>query len=242
MEISGFTAFDADDLLAPRINHECMPRWKLGFHVDAAREAFVIVERALKEKGRLTNNKLFGRRLIQSIFKNSSVYVKVPLAEQGQEFAQSYFDAVFSYYRNYVMHDGRSIDAKISARIMIIASELLELLDASQLTLGQHGGIEGLLRVVGCVDKEQFTELLLIVDGFCTTDWTFDGLFQEIALKGFEDFQFEALFELGLVEISTSPLQDIEMNSRFRDDAMSFEVLSLTELGRSVVSLAKGDK
>jgi hypothetical protein len=110
----------------------------------------ILVEQALKEKGLTKENyKKYGQTLITSLFrtggKERSVKLRIPLGEDLQAQAEAFFQGVFSYYRNYTAHDGSRVDKRISLRIMIIASELLDLIDASALSFSDIGGVDGLI-------------------------------------------------------------------------------------------------
>ena len=116
-------------LLAPRIQKNCVELFDDGYFTASAREALVQVEKAIKHKGK-TGNKLYGVKLIRHLFEGKKeVVLRVPLGDDLQKEAKNYFQSVFSYYRNYVAHDGALLDQKIAFRILIIASELLELID-----------------------------------------------------------------------------------------------------------------
>ena len=130
-------------LIAPRIEKHCLPLFDAGFFKDSAREALVQVEKAMKEKGK-TGTKMYGVRLIKGLFEGKKGYIaESSSGEDLQESAKEYFKGVFSYYRNYVAHDGSLVDDKIALRILIVASELLELIESSELKLTDRGGVEG---------------------------------------------------------------------------------------------------
>ncbi len=57
---------DLEKLLAPRVLHHGAELHKSGHHRHAAREAMVLVEKALKEKGRIEDVQ-FGIRLIRNL-------------------------------------------------------------------------------------------------------------------------------------------------------------------------------
>ena len=84
----------------------------------------------------------FGKTLIDSLFtiggKYKTVKLRVPLGDDLQEQAKSYFASVFAYYRNYLAHDGSRIDKNSALRILVLASELLDLIDASSLSYRTH--------------------------------------------------------------------------------------------------------
>lgn len=225
---------DIKKLLAPRIEKNCLSLYESGEHKHAAREALVQVELALREKARLGSDS-FGAGLIQRAFKgHQGVVLKVPLGDDLQEKAQKYFEAVFSYYRNYIAHDGTHIDEVLSLRILFIASDLLEILQASSLSLADRGGIKGLVRIMECGSTQKLVKLLQLLDGYCMPEQTYDGLFEMLYKNGFNDEQFQATFEIGLIIMSNFCAQD-----PLFEDLDEMERLDLTELGRQVVELAK---
>ena len=129
----------------------------------------VQVELALKQKGNVEDIQ-FGARLIENLLRGGQgVILRVPLGDELQKQAQQFFKGVFSYYRNYTAHDGSKIDERMALRILIIASELLELIDAAELTLTDAGGVETLVRVGGFGSSERLSRLLHLLTGL--TRW-----------------------------------------------------------------------
>jgi len=209
-------------LLAPRIEAECLGLWKDGQYPSAAREALVIVELAVKKKGKVEDIGLIGKKLIEKLFKGKDIVrLKIPFSDQLQDKAQEYFTGVFGYYRNYAAHDGAKIDARIAARILIIASELLELIEASELTLRQVGDIEGLVKIGEFESPARMIKLLKLLDGYHMPESTYDALFEDLLMQGFEDRHVQATIELGLIEMHSG--------------AETIEWLQLTDLGREVL-------
>jgi len=176
---------DLDNLLAPRIAKNCLPLLKDGHFKHAAREAMVQVELALKQKGRVENMQ-FGTQLIGNLFAGKKcVKLCVPLGNELQMQAERFFNGVFTYYRNYAAHDGSRIDERIALRVLIIASELLELIHASELTLTDAGGLEGLVKIGRFGNSQRLVRLLKLLDNYHMPELTYDGLFEDLALSGF---------------------------------------------------------
>ncbi|MEW5870998.1 MAG: TIGR02391 family protein [Chloroflexota bacterium] len=194
-----------EETLNPRIKKHCLPLWQDGYYRHAAHESMIQVENALKEKGLVSEkNKIYGRtlikRLLDSSGKEKSVKLRVPLGEDLQQQAKNYFEGVFGYYRNYTAHDGSKIDKPISARIMIIACELLDLIDASNLSFTDIGGIDGLLELGAFSSKQQIYDVLVHLEAQYLPDGMTDGLLEELFEKfGVDETEFFALFDLGLV-------------------------------------------
>jgi hypothetical protein len=220
------------ELLAPRIAKNCLPQLLNGYSIDAAREAMVQVELALKEKGKIeVADKLFGVTLIRKLFEGThGVRLRVPLGEDEQVHAQKYFDGVFTYYRNYTAHDGRTIDAKVALRVLIIASELLELLDASELTLADSGGVEGLLRIGGFKSPEHLGTLLTLLNDYVMPAGTYDGLYEDLVKSGFEETDIEKLVDLDLIEMHSGEFET-PTGHQFSSETEAMEWFEVTERG-----------
>jgi hypothetical protein len=189
--------------LSPRIQKHCLKLWQDEHYKHAAREAVVQVELALKEKGMVKDGR-FGKTLIDSLFtvggKHKTVKLCVPLGEDLQEQARSYFSSVFAYYRNYLAHDGSKIDKNSALRILVITSELLDLIDASSLSYSDLGGVEGLLKAGIFDSKDQLLGVLKTCDGYALPGHDADGLREQIfEYYGALDHNLDAVFELNLV-------------------------------------------
>jgi uncharacterized protein (TIGR02391 family) len=160
---------DAEQLLSPRIAKHCIPLYNDGHFKHAAHEAMIQVELALKEKGQVKDNR-FGHTLMESLFgvggKGQYIRLWVPLGQELQSQAEQLFKGTFAYYRNYSAHDGSKIDQYQCLRIMILASELLDLIDASSLSFSDIGGVEGLIKAGAFASKEQVLGLLDLLDGY----------------------------------------------------------------------------
>jgi hypothetical protein len=229
-----------EKLLSPRMQKHCLPQHKDKHFKDAAREAMVQIELALKEKG-LVDDKLFGQQLIDSLFtlggKNQNAKLCVPFGEQLQDQAKALFKGVFAYYRNYLAHDGSKINETQASRILILASELLDLIDASSLSFADVGGIEGLVKVGPFADKEALGKLLGILDDLYLPDP--DGAkFRDIAFnEGFIDIQFDAVFDLDLViyeEFDHTPSLEEILALGLDNVPNMFGHTQLTSLGKKV--------
>jgi hypothetical protein len=237
--------YNVVELLSARIQKHCSPLWNDGYFKHAAHEAMILVEQALKEKGLTKENYMkFGQTLITSLFriggKETSVKLRVPLGEDLQTQAEAFFQGVFSYYRNYTAHDGSKIDNRISLRIMIIASELLELIDSSALSFSDIGGVNGLLAKGVFENKEQLSSLLASLSGYFP-DGDLDGLREELFEKhGILEHHLEAVLELDLVRYNEDDYfpDEEEMRSVWINDSppQTLGHFELTELGERFVS------
>lgn len=125
---------DLDKILHQRIIDKCLSLYQDGYFPHAAFESRKQVELALKEKTDI-KEKLFGARLINQIFgSGKGIKLKNPLGDDLQEQKKSFFNGTFSYYRNYAAHDGSKIDEVMCIRIMVIASNLLDIINASAIS------------------------------------------------------------------------------------------------------------
>jgi len=191
-----------EELLSPRITKHCMPLYVDGHYKHAAHEAMTQVELALKEKGQV-KDKRFGYTLVESLFqaggKGQYIRLRVPLGQDLQSKAEQLFKGAFSYYRNYSAHDGSRIGQRQCLRIMILASELLDLIDASSLTFADIGGVDGLIKTGAFTSREQLLGLLKLLDGYYVVDEAFDGLYEAMFEQlGVDDLQLQAVLELDL--------------------------------------------
>jgi len=220
-------------LLHPRIIESCEKIFNDGHYHSAASKSMIEVEIALKEKGKF-DNKLHGSRLIERAFGNgNNVRLKIPLMGVTQMDARAYFKGVFKYYRNYLAHDGRDITEDICLKIFVLASELLTMIGASQISLTGIGGVKGVIAKYGFDKRERLSELLEILSAQTFPHETFDGMFEDLANKGFSDEQYEIVSELDLVEYKSKKLN----HSMSEDDPEwdDFGWLELTDLGKEVI-------
>ncbi|MFC1728778.1 TIGR02391 family protein [candidate division KSB1 bacterium] len=224
--------------IAPRIKKHCAFLFDDGLFKESAREALVQVEKALKEKGKTGNKHLYGVRLINNLFKGKEgVLLKVPLGEELQEKAKKYFDGVFSYYRNYAAHDGSLIDEKIALRILVLASDLLELIESSELTLSDRGGIKELVRIGDFGSEERLYTLLGLLNGYGMPESMYDGLFEMLGFNGFDEDALEQVIILGLLEIRYDQAEI--PNSGMYPEFEEYEWFELTEMGKEVMQNLK---
>ena len=220
--------------LSPRINKHCLKLWQDEQYKHAAREAMVQIELALKDKGMVKDNR-FGKTLVDSLFtiggKNKTVKLCVPLGGKLQEQAKNYFVSVFSYYRNYLAHDGSNIDENSALRVLVIASELLDLIDASSLSFVDLGGIEGLLKSELFDTEDQLFGVLKTCDGYAILGHDADGLRETVFENyGAVDRHLDAIFDLDLVRYTDTEYFDPDYGSE------KGGWLELTDLGKQFIA------
>ena len=219
--------------LSPRIVKHCLKLWQDRHYKHAAREAIVQVELALKEKGMVNDNR-YGKTLIDSLFtiggKHRAVKLRVPLGDDLQEQAKSYFVSVFTYYRNYLAHDGSNIDENSGLRVLVISSELLDLIDASSLSFADLGGIEGLLKLGLFESEDQLLGVLKTCNGYALIGHDDDGLREAILENyGAEDHHLDIIFDLDLVRYTDTEFFDPDYG--YEDGGL----LELTDLGKKFI-------
>ncbi len=223
-------------LLHHRIAESCLSLFENGHVAQAAAEAMKQVELALKEKSGQPGD--FGRRLVRRILGGKApVTLKVRLDQQAQEQVQTFFDGAFGYYRNYAFHDGSNITEVIAARVMIVASDLLDIIEASRLSFSGVGGVEGLVKGGFFDSPRQFYELLHWLNGQCIVDDVSDGFLEELYRSGFNEDQIHCVFDLGLVTMHQEPVFDEDLGDYGAEWIDTFE---WTDQGRMV--LAEGEE
>ena len=231
---------ELDVFLHPRILKKCISLYESGFFPDAAFNAMKQVELAFKEKVGIEDEKhLFGSRLYEKYLgSGKSIKLKVPLGDNLQKEAREVFKSVFSYYRNYLAHkEGNKVDKINYMRILIIASELLDLISASSISYTEIGGIEGLIKQGIFENKLQLFNLLSFISSQVFPHEAFDGMLEDLIREDYTKSQYEAVFDLGLAEYHS------EMrNHSFPgepEDWDDFGWFELTPQGRKVLNQLK---
>ena len=230
---------ELEELLNPRVIKHCMPLYRNEHYKHAALEAMIQVEKALKEKaGEGGDIKGYGVRLATNLLgKGKGIKLRVPLGEDLQQQARALFEGAFAYYRNYAAHDGTKIDQRICLRIMVLASELLDLIGASSLSFADVGGIEGLVKAGAFKDKEELVSLLEFLDGHYLPDEDGVGFYENLYERGFRDSQLEAVIELDLVQYQVEDYvpstYELLHDPSYPDTMAWFE---LTDLGKKAVA------
>ncbi len=222
------------DLLHPRILQHCEKLFQDSHFKHAAHEAMIQVELALKEKSGETNK--YGVNLVSTLFgKDKGIKLRVPFGDDLQKHAHTWFKGAFSYYRNYTAHDGSKIQERSCARILVTASELLELIGASSKNFADIGGVEGLVKQGLFKDRNRVKELLKIMDGYCLPDHICDGFYEMLFENGFGNDHVAALIEVGLVEYKSEPynhLKGIKIDTEDLPDEVGW--FELTGIGKKI--------
>nr|AAU82403.1 hypothetical protein GZ17C7_22 [uncultured archaeon GZfos17C7]AAU83613.1 hypothetical protein GZ32E4_20 [uncultured archaeon GZfos32E4]AAU84061.1 hypothetical protein GZ36D8_17 [uncultured archaeon GZfos36D8] len=228
------TKIDIDKLLHQRIIDKCKSLYKDGHFPQAALESMKQVELALKEKAEI-GEKLFGARLIDRLLgSGESIKLKIPLGDELQEQAKSLFKGAFFYYRNYTAHDGDKIDETICIRVMVLASELLDLIGASSISFTEIGGVKGLIKQGIFDDESQIADLLCLLSSQSFIDEDYSGLFEDLAIGGYSDSQYQAIFDLDLAELR-SKIGTHEFPG-YPADFDKIEWFELTPTGRKILN------
>jgi len=231
---------DLNNLLHPRIIDRSISLYKDGYFSQAAMAAMKQVELAFKEKtGIEDEEKLFGVRLYEKILgSGKSIKLKVPLGDKLQKEAKELFKSASSYYRNYLAHkEGDKVNKIICIRIMILASELLDLVDASYVSFAEIGEVKGLIKQGIFENEKQLSDLLSFLSSQVFPHEAFDGMFEGLAERGYSEKQYEIIFDLGIAEYHS------EMrNHSFPgepEDWDDFGWFELTPQGRKVLNQLK---
>jgi len=228
------TKITLDKLSHQRVINKCKFLYEVGHFPQAALESMKQVELALKEKAEIGEN-LFGARLVDQLFgPGKGIKLKIPLGDGLQEQAKLLFKGAFSYYRNYAAHDGSKIDETICIRVMVLASELLELIGASSISFTEIGGVKELIEQGIFDDESQIADLLSFLSSQVFPHETFDGMFENLAERDYSERQYQVVFDLDLVEYHS------EMrNHNFPGDHADWDTfgwLELTPKGRKVLA------
>jgi uncharacterized protein (TIGR02391 family) len=190
---------ETNDILHPRIIETCLPLYVNGHYQHAALESMKQVERALREKG-LAPKDCFGDRLVNWVLGNGNhITLSVPFGEDLQEKALVLFKGAFGYYRNYAAHDGVKINKTICFRIMILASELLDLVGASEKSLEWIGGVDGLIKAGIFKSAQELIDFFHFLDGQQIIESDVTEYECELEHNGFNKVQEQAMFDFGFI-------------------------------------------
>ncbi|NVN97632.1 TIGR02391 family protein [Candidatus Nomurabacteria bacterium] len=223
---------DTDYLLVlhDRIRSKCLPIFNSGHFKHAAIEAMTTVELSIKEKTGLDIKS--GVALCKNVFNGEKgLQLAVPFGDALQEHASKLFQAVFSYYRNYAAHDGSKIDAKQCIRILVLASELLDLLNASEL---RYEPLRKLVDTGVFPDEASAKKLLTLLDGYSMPELVYDGLYEILAKHGFSDEQMQSLLEIGLMYIGAVNV-NVPLELQIDSEIEEHECFELTAVGRGIL-------
>jgi len=234
------TRINLKDILHKRIINKCIPLYIDGYFPEAAFNAMKQVELAFKEKVGIEDKKdLFGSRLYEKYLgPGKSIKLTVPLGDSLQKEARKVFESVSSYYRNYLAHEeGDKIDKIICTRILIIASELLDLVDVSDISYIEIGGIEGLIKQGIFENGLQIYNLLSLLSFQVSPNEVWDDMFEELAKQGYSEKQYEIVFQLGLVKYYSKKINHSGPGEL--EDWDDFGWIELTPLGKTILEQAR---
>ena len=232
---------DLNNLLHPRIIDKSISLYKDDYFPQAAMAAMKQVELAFKEKAGIEDEeKLFGVRLYEKILgSGKSIKLKVPLGDKLQKEAKELFKSASSYYRNYLAHkEGDKVNKKICIRIMVLASELLDLVDASYVSFAEIGEVKGLIKQGIFENEKQLSDLLSYLSSQVFPYEAFGGMFENLAKRGYSDKQYEIIFDLGLAEYHSEMRNHSFLGEL--EDWDEFGWIELTSKGRKVLDKIQG--
>lgn len=225
---------EIEDLLHSQLLDERLRLYKGGHYKHAALEAMQAVESAMREKG-VAPHDAFGVRMIRKTFGRSShIMLSVELGDTLQLAAIKLFEGAFSFYRNYAAHNGARIDKQIALRVMVLASELLDILGASRRSFTAIGGLDGLLVHKFFDSPAQVATCLRFLDGNSFSDTAMDGFMEDQARFGVSEEQVEVVSDLDLVLAHDELARDL-----FSDSEIIITSFTLTELGTKVLHEAE---
>ena len=100
-------------------------------------------------------------------------------------------------------------------------------------SLEEMGGIKGIVDFYKFENEDRLAELLELLSNQQFPNETFDGMFEELAMKGFSDEQYDSMFELGLVEYKSKNINHSTSNKE--PDWDVFGWLELTDSGKKIL-------
>jgi len=227
---------DIKDYLNPKIVHHCLKLFENKHYPECAHTAMKQVEINFNKKCGVKNFTAISHTIKKMFGPGKGVRLKVPFGEKEQKYAQDLFNGAFTYYRNYTAHQQDNVTRDIALRVMFIACELLDLLDACSLSLEELGGIKEIKNVLEIEDNNRLEELLSYVDGSWIADDACDGFFEDLAKRGFTVDQYEKLFELNIVCYEEKPYSPDESELYPPERIGLFE---LTDIGKEIKKTIK---
>lgn len=220
-----------EEVLHPRITQRSGKLFADCHYADACHRAFEEVASAIKEK---TGLKTYGRRLQTTLrVKGTGLKLRSSFGDNVQQAAASYFDGAFAYYRNYAAHEGEKIDRASCLRGLVVASELLELVGASDLSFTEIGGLQGLLDVGAFESVHDVVQFVQFMDGQWIADDVTDGFCEGLVTNGWTDTQMRAVIDVGLVDYEVSDLPCDPQTNPDGFGKMGF--FSITPLGEEAI-------
>jgi uncharacterized protein (TIGR02391 family) len=234
------TRISVDRLLHPRIASHCLQLYLDGHFKHAAGEAMTQVELALKERAGF--NCLYGVRLVNALFGDGKcIKLFVPFGDELQKHAHDLFKAAFSYYRNYTAHDGSLINEQEAMRIIILATELLELIGASNKSFSDIGGVDGLVKYGVFINEKHLCDILKFLTHYILPEDAPDGFFEDLAQQGYSQEHVDAVIETGLIEYESNEMYIPEPFRVFKSDSTEMiGTFNLTDVGNKVLRQLSG--
>jgi len=222
-----------DFLLHPRVLKHCASLFSGEHYGHAALEAFIQVERAIREKLGL---EAISVGLVSHAFgEGARVKLRVRFGDEHQARARAFLKGAFSYYRNYAAHDGAQFDSASALRAMVVASDLLELIGASEVSFEDVGGVHGLVKQGLFSDLDHLRRLLRLLDGHLIADDVWDGFWESLAMQGYGERELAATIQTGLVEYLSVPVSVTTGGLDPEDQPEAMGEWSLTPVGRRLL-------
>nr|QNO47578.1 hypothetical protein HEDHIHPB_00007 [Methanosarcinales archaeon ANME-2c ERB4] len=166
-----------------------------GYHADAVESSFKEINARVKEILRnRTGKELDGASLMTNAFSEKSpVIVLADLStETGRNIQKGFmqiFAGAMTGIRNPHAHENIPISREKATHFIFLASLLMHKLDCT-----------GLIEQGIFDDESQLSDLLSFLSSQVFPGETFDGMFGELAERGYSDQQYQAVFDMGLIE------------------------------------------
>ena len=190
-----------------------------GYPADAVESSFKEINARVKEILRnKTGKELDGASLMNNAFSEKSpVIVLADLStETGRNIQKGFmqiFAGAMTGIRNPHAHENIPISRERATHFIFLASLLMHKLDCT-----------GLIEQSIFDDESQLSDLLSFLSSQFFIDETFDGMFEELAERGYSDQQYQSVFDSGLVEYHEEV--------GWRDDGVSGGSLVWGDIGR----------
>lgn len=228
---------ELSEFIHQRLQSKAIKLFEDKYYTESAKEALLQVEVALKEKFPFEHDAITAVQFIDKYFiddkkaiKDNRIKLLCKYGEQGK--LKLFFNGVFSHYRNNLNHKDIDLNKIESFRILIISSELLDLIDTSQISYLGDNKLDGLIKMNIFKDKQEFVSFMEFIDGQYIIDYACNGFFEDLYNSGFNDEQYEAVLGYGLVSFDVSKIDHSNDTNDF--DSINDEIgfFNLTELGK----------
>ena len=225
-----------DVLLHPRVRDHSASLFSAGHCGHAALEAFIQVERAIREK--LGVNAVSVGLMSHAFGEGGSIKLRVPFGDKLQPNARRFLREAFGYYRNYAAHDGARFDSALALRAMVVASDLLELVGATDESF-EDVSVGGLVKEGLFHNLFNVQDFLRLLDGRRIVDDVWDSYWELLAAQGYGERQLQEVVQTGLVECLAVPVPNPASGLDPDEQPESMDKWTPTPGGRSLLKKRK---